>query len=88
MGIVFYLYQAKPNLERDVLVRFCHLIDPKYFMHGPFNYDVHEDIIKPKQHMALNNWELLHSFCNQFSIVPPTLSTLPVSKPSLNNRNK
>ena len=57
-----------------------HLMDTKYFIHGHFNYDAHDDIVQPNQHVALIHWECLLSFCNQFSIVPPTLSTLIVSK--------
>ena len=52
-----------------------HLMDTKDFLRSPFNYDAHDDIVQPKQHVVLTHWEFLLSFCNQFSIVPPTLST-------------
>ena len=41
-----------------------HLIDPKYFIHGPFNYDAHDDIVQSNQNVALTRWEFLFSFCN------------------------
>ena len=55
-----------------------HLANTKYFIHDPFNYDAQYDIIQPKHHVALTHWEFLLSFCDQFSIVPSTLSTLTV----------
>ena len=65
-----------------------HLTDPKYFIHGPFNFDAHDDNIQPHQNVTLTNWEFFFSFCNQFSIVPQTLSTLTVRKPFLKKRKK
>ena len=65
-----------------------HLTDSKYCIHGPFNYDEHIEIIQLKQHVALNHWEFLLSFCSQFSIVPPTLSTLTVCELSTVKRKK
>ena len=65
-----------------------HLMDPEYFIHGLFNYDAHDDIIKSNQNVSLTHWEFLFYFCNQFSIVPPTLSTLMVNKSSLKKRKK
>ena len=57
-----------------------------YFIHDPFNYDTHNDIVQPKEHVALTHWKCLLSFCNQFSIVLPTLSTLKAIKSSLKKR--
>ena len=65
-----------------------HLTDHKYFIRGPFNYDVHDDIIQPNQNVALTHWEFLFYFCNHFSIVSRTLSTLTVSNSSLKKRKK
>ena len=65
-----------------------HLTETKYFIHGSFNYDDHEDIIQPKQYMTLSRWKFLLYFCNQVSITPPTLSTLTVRKKSQKKRNK
>ena len=63
----------------------AHLTDSKYYIHGPFNYDAHTDIIQPKQHDDLTHWKCLLSFCNQLSIVRPTLSST-VIKFSLKKR--
>ena len=41
----------------------------------PGKYTNHDDIVQPKQDVSLTHWEFLLSFCNQFSIVPSTLST-------------
>ena len=60
-----------------------HLADTQYFFHSPFNYDTHDDIIQPNKNIALTHQEFLLYFCNQFSIVPPVLSTLTVRKSSL-----
>ena len=81
--------ERKPNLKKFMLWSdFVHLTDTNYFIHGPFNYDDHDDIIQPNHHVALTHWEFLFSFCNRFSIVPSTLSTLTVRKSSLKKRNK
>ena len=65
-----------------------HLTDSKYFIHGIFNYDDHTDIKQSKQHVSLTHWEFLLYFCSQFSIVPPTLSTLIVCELSTVKRKK
>ena len=65
-----------------------HLTDRKYFIHYPFSYDTHDDIIQPKQHVPLTRWKFLISFCNQFSIVPPILSTFTIKKSSLKKTKK
>ena len=71
----------KPNLKKFMLwSNSVHLTDTKYFIHGPFNFDAHDNIIQPDQHVALTHWEFLFSFCTQFSIVPSILSTLIVGK--------
>ena len=62
--------------------------DSNYFIHGTFDYDVHTDVIQTKQHATLTHWEFVFSFCSQFSIVPPTLSTLTVCKSSMAKRKK
>ena len=73
----------KPNLKKYMLWSdSVHLNDTKNFIHDPFNYNVHEDIIQSKQYVALTHWKFLFSFCNQFSTVSPTLSTLTVRKSS------
>ena len=57
-----------------------HLTDTKYFIHDPFNYDTHDDIIKPNPHVVLTHWEFFLYFCTRVSIVPPTLSISIVRK--------
>ena len=39
-----------------------HLTDIKYFIHGSFNYDSHNFIIQPKQHVAITHWDLFYFF--------------------------
>ena len=74
---MLFLPKRTPNPKKYMLGSYSvHLTDSKNFIHGPFNYDAHTDIIKTKQHGVLTHWEFLISFCNQFSIVPPILSTL------------
>ena len=60
-----------------------HLTYSNYFIHGPFNHDAHANIIQPKQHVSLTRWEFVLYLCSQFSIVPPTLSTLTVCTSSI-----
>ena len=38
------------------------LTDSNYFIHGPFNYDAHTDVIQTEQHIALTHWECLLFF--------------------------
>ena len=79
--------KRKLNLKKYMLWSdSLHLMDTKYFICCSFNYDVHDDIIKPKQHIALSRLEFLLSFCNQLSIVTFTLFTLTVRKSSLKQR--
>ena len=81
--------KCKPNLKKFMLwSNSVHLTDTKYFIHGPFNFEAHDDIMQPNQHVALTHWKLLFSFCTQFSIVPSILSILIVGKYSLRKRNK
>ena len=86
---VLFSPKRKPNLKKYMLWSdSVTLTDSNYFIHGPFNYDAHTDVIQSKQHVALTHWEFLLSFCCQFSIVPPTLSTLTVCKSSTAKRKK
>ena len=39
-----------------------HLTNNKYFIHGPFHFDAHDDIVQPNQHVALTHWEFLLIF--------------------------
>ena len=39
-----------------------HLTNTKYFIHGPFHFDAHDDIIQPNQYVALTHWEFLLIF--------------------------
>ena len=51
------------NLKKYMLSSdFMHLTDTEYFIHGPFNYDAHDDTIQPNQHVALNHWKVLLYF--------------------------
>ena len=59
-----------------------HLTDPSCFLHGPFNFDSHSDVITPNQQVALTHWEYLFTFCNTLGIVSPILSTLTAVKAS------
>ena len=63
-----------------------HLTDTKYFIHGPLNCDVHDDIIQSNPRVALTHCNFFLYFCTQFSIIPSTLSTLPVSISSLKKK--
>ena len=86
---MLFSLKCKLNLTKFMLWSdSVHLTDPKYFIHGPFNFDAHDDNIQPHQNVTLTNWEFFFSFCNQFSIVPQTLSTLTVRKPFLKKRKK
>ena len=45
--------KRKPNLKTFMLWSdSVHLTDTKYFIHGPFNFDAHDDIIQPNQYVA------------------------------------
>ena len=89
VGIASYFHQNVNQIWKSMLWSdSVHFTDPKYFIHGPFNYDAYGDIIQPNQNVALTHWEFLFYFCNQFSIVPPTLSTLIVNKSSRKKRKK
>ena len=86
---VLFLPKRKPDQKKYMLWSdSVTLTDSNYFIHGPFNYDAHTDVIQPKQHVALTHWEFLLSFCSQFSIVPPTLSILTVCKLSTAKQKK
>ena len=86
---ILFSPKRKPNLKKFMLWSdSVHLMDTKHFIHGPFNYDTHDDIIKPNKYVTLTHRKFLLSFCNQFSIVISTLSTLIVRKYSLKKRKK
>ena len=54
---MLFSLERKPNLKKFMLWSdFVHLTDTNYFIHGPFNYDDHDDIIQPNHHVALTHW--------------------------------
>ena len=75
--------KRKPDSKKYILwTDSVHLTDPSCFLHGPFNFDSHSDVITPNQHVALTHWEYLFTLCNTLGIVSPILSTLTAVKPS------
>ena len=76
---VLFSPKRTPNLKKYMLWSDSDtLTDSNYFIHGPFNYDAHTNVIQPNQYVALTHREFLFSFCCQFSVVPPMVSTLTV----------
>ena len=50
--------KRKPDSNKYILrTDSIHLTDPSYYLHGPFNFDSHSDVITAKQHVALTQWE-------------------------------
>ena len=61
---------------------YSYLTNSDYYLYHALNYDVHTDFIKPKQYIALSDWDFVFSFCNKFGIAPPLLLTLQLLKPN------
>ena len=79
--------KRKPDPNKYILrTDSVHLTDISCYLHGPFNFDSHSDIITAKQHFALTHWEYLLIVCNTLGIVSPILSTLTDSKASIKKR--
>ena len=75
--------KCKPDLRKYILwTDSVHLTDSSCYLHGPFNFDSHSDVITAKHHIALTHWEFLLTICHSFSIVPLILSTLIAIKGS------
>ena len=69
--------QRKPYPSKCILwTDSVHLTDSSCYLHSPFNFYSHSDVIIAKQHIALKYWEYILTVCHIFSIVPPILSTL------------
>ena len=64
------------------------LTDSSCFIHEPFNFDSHSDVISAKQFVALCHWEYLLTYFITLGIVPPTISTLTSTKPRNRKKNK
>ena len=74
----------KPNLTKYMVwTDSVHLTNFACFIHGPFNFDSHSDVISAKQFAALRHWEFLLTSCIALIIVPPTISTLTATKPNV-----
>ena len=81
--------KRKPDLSKYILwTDSVHLTDSSCYLHDPFNFDSHFDVITAKQHIALTHWEFLLTICHSFSIVPPILSTLADVKGSTKKRKR
>ena len=53
---MLFSQKRKPNLKKFMLQSdSVHLTDTKYFIHGSFNFDAHDDIIQPNQHVYLTH---------------------------------
>ena len=57
MELVCYIpLKRKPNLKKYMLwSHSVHLIDPKDFIHDPFSFDTHDNIIQPNHYVALTH---------------------------------
>ena len=79
--------KRKPDSNKYILWKdSVHLTDPSCYLHDPFNFDSHSDVITPNQHVALTHWESLFTLCNTLGTVPPILSTLTDVKVSAKKR--
>ena len=69
---MFFGPKRKPDSNKYIhWTDSVHLTDPSCYLHGPFNFDSHSDVITAKQHVALTHWEYLLTICNTFGIVSP-----------------
>ena len=79
----------KPDPSKYILwTDYIHLTDTSCYLHEPFNFESHSDIISVKQHVALTHWEYLLTICNKLSVVSPILSTLTQAKVAHKKRKK
>ena len=87
MVLVLFGPKRKPDSDKYILwTDSVNLTDPSCYLHGPFNYNSHSDVIKTNQHVALTHWEDLFTICNTLGIVSPVLFTLTDMKPSTKKR--
>ena len=81
--------KRKPDPDKYILwTNSIHLTNTSCYLHGPFNFEPHSDIISAKQHVALTYWEYLLSICNKLSVVSPILSTFTKVKVARKKRKK
>ena len=81
--------KGKPDLRKYFFwTDSVQLTDSSCYLHGPFNFDSHSDVITAKQHIALPHWDFLLTIFRSFSIVPPILSTLTTVKGSTKKRKR
>ena len=81
--------KRKPDPNKYILrTDSVHLTDISCYLHGPFNFDSHSDIITAKQHVASTHWEYHLTICNTFGIVSPILSTITNIKVSTKKRRR
>ena len=59
MELVCYIpLKRKQNLKKYMLwSHSVHLIDPKDFIHDPFSFDTHDNIIQPNHYVVLTHYE-------------------------------
>ena len=49
--------KRKPDLSKYTLWKdSAHLTDSSCYLHSPFNFDSHSDVIMAKQHISLTHW--------------------------------
>ena len=81
--------KRKPDPSKYILwTDSIHLTEISCYLHEPFNFESHSDIISSKQHVALTHWEYLLTICNKLSVVSPILSTLTQAKVARKKRKK
>ena len=79
--------KCKPDFNKYMLwIDSVHLTNPSCYLHYPFNFDPHSNVITTNQHVALTHWEYLFIVCNTIGIVSPILYTLTDVKSSTKKR--
>ena len=79
--------KRKPDPNKYILwIDSVHLTDTSCYLHGPFKFDSHSDVITTKQHVVLTHWDYLVTVYNTLGIVYPILSTLTDVKASTKER--
>ena len=69
---ILFSPKRKPNQTEYMLwTDLVHVTDSSCFLHGPFSFDSHTDIVSAKQFIALQHWDFLLTSFIEFGIIPP-----------------
>ena len=64
------------------------LLSHSTFIHGPFNFNAISTTQRTQNTVNIKDWKVVHAFCRENLLLPPTLGSETYTKPNLHRKKR